>query len=433
MKYAIIGAGASGLAAGMFLKHPFEIFEKNNYPGGLISSFTDQGFTFDLGPHILFSKNQKILHFIIQSLGKNVYQSKRNNKVYFKNKFIKWPFENSLSELDPEDNYYCLINFLNNKFKTKFSKPKDLEQWLLHHFGEGICKSYLFPYNEKIWNVSVSKLSMIWADRIPLPSASDVIKSAIGIKTEGNKHQLYYYYPLRNGYQAIADIWSKKLPIRYNFKVDKIEKTKKRTFLIFSGKQYFESERIISTMPIHELMKIIKNSIPDFVQKAVNSLLVNSVIIVSLGIRGEDFEKYSAVYFPQSDFLVNRISFPKTFSPNNAPSDHYSIQAEITCKQNSHLLDKSDSFIFGHVTDGLINYGIIKNRKSIVCNNIKKVKYGYVVYDNKYEKNVRIIRKWFPEFGIDLLGRFSYFEYINLDGVVERAREVIKVLNKNAK
>ena len=69
---------------------------------------------------------------------------------------VNFPFENDLSSLDPNDNFECIRDFIFNK--KKFKKPKNLEEWLLNLFGKSICEKYLFPYNEKIWNVKVKDL-----------------------------------------------------------------------------------------------------------------------------------------------------------------------------------------------------------------------------------------------------------------------------------
>lgn len=420
-KYAILGAGPSGLVTALFLRKPHLILEKDSHPGGHTSSFIDNGFTFDQGPHIMFSKNTAVLDFMVRSLGKNIHKCRRNNKVYFKGKLIKWPFENNLSEIDHKDNFNCLYNYLVNPYKKRYPHPTNLRQWLLHHFGKGICESYLFPYNEKVWNLKVEDLSMVWADRIPKPPRKDIIKSSLGINTEGYLHQLYYHYPLRGGYQAISASWARKVNIKYDYSVKKITKTDKNTFLVSNGQETQEFKRIISTIPLPEIVKIISNPLPDKVRQAVKNLIINPMIVVSLGIRGADKNLYTAVYFPEKDFLVNRISFPKTFSSYNAPAGKFSIQAEITCKKNSSLLKKSDDFISTHVIEGLLKRGIIASQKSVVYRNVLRVPYAYVVYDRDYEKNVKIVRSWFPSFGIDLVGRFSYFEYVNVDGVVERA------------
>ena len=60
------------------------------------------------------------------------------------------------------------------------------------------------------------------------------------------------------------------------------------------------------------------------------ALQFNPLTVVTLGFRGVDANQFTAVYFPDPDFLVNRISAPCVFSPHNGPPGCYSIQAEIT-------------------------------------------------------------------------------------------------------
>ena len=68
----VIGAGPSGLSYSLFSQKKKLIIEKNSSPGGHAGSFRTNGFTFDYGPHILFSKDKDILDFIIKTLKKNV-------------------------------------------------------------------------------------------------------------------------------------------------------------------------------------------------------------------------------------------------------------------------------------------------------------------------------------------------------------------------
>lgn len=58
-KIVILGAGPTGLGAAYRLHEigykNWNIYEKNHYVGGLSASFRDkQGFTWDIGGHILF-------------------------------------------------------------------------------------------------------------------------------------------------------------------------------------------------------------------------------------------------------------------------------------------------------------------------------------------------------------------------------------------
>jgi len=424
-RYGIIGAGPSGLAISLMLDSPSIIVERGRTSGGFAGSFFDNGYTFDYGPHIMFSKNKKVLDFMVKSLGNNVNTLKRNNKISFKHTLMRYPFENDLSALPLEDNYDCLHGYLFNPYKTKYASPKNLEQWLLKTFGKGICEKYLFPYNRKVWNIPVNQLSMLWAERIPNPPADDIIKSSIGYQTEGYVHQLFYNYPKRGGYKAISTAWEKKTksPIEFEYNVNKIERLPDGKWSMTNGVTPIVVDELISTMPIHELVKILKIPIPKKVLTAVKKLIVNPMYVISLGVKGTDNEKVTATYFPEDDFLVNRISYPATFSPQNAPKGHFSIQAEITCKKNSDSWRMTDRAILAHTINGLAKRGLVDKTK-IAYTNVKRADYAYVVYDQQYEKNVAIIREWFPKQGIHLLGRFSYFEYINVDGVVATAQMI---------
>ncbi|MBA2656996.1 MAG: FAD-dependent oxidoreductase [Tatlockia sp.] len=431
-RLAIIGAGPSGLAVGQFLNEPCEILEAKAHVGGHAASFQSQGFTFDYGPHILFSRDQAILDFIIAILGQNVSRCKRNNKILFKDKLLKYPFENNLSALDLEDNYECIRHFIFNPYQQKYAVPTNMREWFLKTFGEGICTRYLFPYNEKVWNVPVEELSMSMSDRIPNPPAEDILKSALGYNTEGYLHQLYYFYPKKGGYQAISEALKKGLSIRYNFKVNKIQRVNERLRVLDALGNFEEYEQLISTMPVHELLNQLDFIIPEEIAEAAEQLIVNPMFVISFGIKGVDTNQFTAVYFPEPEFLVNRISFPCTFSEENGPKGHWSLQAEITCAKNSPNWLKSNEEILTHVREGLQQRKILPEDEQIIFTKIERVENSYVVYNQGYEEKAQKLREWFATMGIHLLGRFSYFEYINVDMAISRATKLAALFNEDS-
>ncbi|MBA2651678.1 MAG: FAD-dependent oxidoreductase [Tatlockia sp.] len=428
-RLAVIGAGPSGLAAGLFLNEQSEILEAEENVGGHAASFCASGFTFDYGPHILFSRDQQILDFIVASLGENVSRCRRNNKIFFKDKLLKYPFENDLHSLSLEDNYECIRHFLFNPYKEKYPVPQNMKEWFLKTFGGGICSRYLFPYNEKVWNIPVEELSMSMADRIPNPPPEDILKSALGYSTEGYLHQLYYFYPKSGGYQSISEAWKKALSIHYRFKVDKIQWVDGKIRLSNTEGVSRDYEQVISTMPIHDLIAKLEITIPDEIQAAVDQLIVNPMFVISFGIAGVDANQYTAIYFPEPEFLVNRISYPCTFSAANGPKGHWSLQAEITCAKNSLVWQKTDAEILAHTKQGLQQRNILPPDEQIVFEKIDRVERSYVVYNQGYEEHAKKLRAWFGSIGIHLLGRFSYFEYINVDMAIDRAIKVAAAFN----
>jgi hypothetical protein len=63
----------------------------------------------------LFSKNQAVLDFMIDTLRGNVHRSRRNSKVCIAGHFAKYPLENDLAALPADLRNACLIDFLFNK------------------------------------------------------------------------------------------------------------------------------------------------------------------------------------------------------------------------------------------------------------------------------------------------------------------------------
>src|SRR5438132_12838772 len=72
MNVGIIGGGISGLTLQRFLKHPCEVLEAAPVPGGLCRTFWKDGFGYDIGGHILFSKHQHVTDLVNQVLGDNI-------------------------------------------------------------------------------------------------------------------------------------------------------------------------------------------------------------------------------------------------------------------------------------------------------------------------------------------------------------------------
>ena len=57
--------------------------------------------------------------------------------------------------------------------------------------------------------------------------------------------------------------------------------------------------------------------------------------------------------------------------------------------------------------------------------------YAYVVYDENYSKNVKIIKDYLENIGIYTLGRFGEWTYYNMDKCIESAMKLTEIIKNN--
>jgi protoporphyrinogen oxidase len=429
---AILGGGLSGLTLARLLSErggQIIVLEAGPQVGGLCRSRTKNGFTFDTGgSHIIFSKDTEVLTFMRRMIAGNEQRNDRNTKIFYKGRYVKYPFENGLYELPEEDRFFCINSFIKTLIaveKGEVIPPKNFREWISYTFGEGIAQCYMVPYNEKIWKYSTENMSLHWIDgRIPRPPVEDIIKSAIGIKTEGYTHQAVFSYPLDGGIEAIVTaIAEPVLPfIRTGFCVSSIKKTA-NGWLIGNGKETIRADRIICTIPVQHLLPCL-NNVPDDVTEACHALVYTSLICVNIGIRGQ-VPPISWMYIPDKTLgKTNRLSFPSNFSRHTAPEGCSAILAEITHQPGDEVSRLSDSDLTGEVV-AMLEKMKICTPGQVIFSSVDRQPFAYVVYDLDYQKNIRILKEFCRSREIPLVGRFAQFEYLNMDGCIRSVMDFV--------
>lgn len=433
---AILGGGLAGLSlAYNFIRNNLNviILEANNKPGGLLRSINIDGYIFDTGgSHIIFSKEENILNNMIDFLGRrNLVQHIRNTFIYYDGTLIKYPFENGIYALPPYERYIILKDVINTYIKREkgiLNKPRNLYEWFIYVFGRELSKRYLIPYNEKIWKRDLRSISLEWVKgRVPNPPLDDIIKSAVGIPTEGYKHQLNFFYPLKNGIEffihRLAHFIKKhggeiycNMPIgRINYEDGK--------FIVSSNNRDFEVDYVFSTIPLVELISLF-NDIPDGIRDAINGLDYNSLIVVGLGIKGSPrIKNIHWIYFPQKEIIFHRIAFLSNYSPNMAPKGSHSIIAEISYNPlDKYFIRRGNKSIINEVIDQLDELRIL-NKGDIEVYGLWRWKYAYIVYNQYYSRSIKKILEYIRAKGIYVHGRFGLWKYLNMDHIWKESIE----------
>lgn len=426
----ILGGGISGIALAAQLGPDLDILEKSARTGGLCGTIIENGFTFDAaGPHIMFSKNKDVLNLMVSVLGDNVHQNRRENRISFKGKLVKYPFENDLASLPKEDNFECIYNYIVNP-RAGESPVTNLAQWSYVTFGSGISDKYFIPYNEKIWNYDATKIGTEFVERIPKPPMEDVLRSSIGIPTEGYLHQLYYSYPTEGGFEAIVNAFAERVrgEIHTGWPVESVTRDGNRWRVTSASGEERSYGTLVSTLPIHELVKIWVDA-PAELREQVDRLRYNSLINVLIGCDNDPGHDYTALYVPDREIVFHRLSFPKAFGEKCVPPGGSSIMAEITANAGDGIWEMTDDALIARVIDEIEGIGFV-DRDHIVYRRVARFTYGYPVYDLEYRQNVTAMRETVKATGLHLLGRFAQFDYINSDVCVERALALARALQQ---
>jgi len=432
VKTAILGGGLSGLTLARLLREQGEevvVLEAEPEYGGLCRSKTDQGFTFDTGgSHIIFSRDEEVLAFMRRMIAGNEQRNNRTTKIFFKQRFVKYPFENGLSDLPQEDRFFCINGFIKTLIavgKGEIPAPVNFREWIYYTFGNGIAECYMIPYNEKIWKYPTEKMSLHWVDgRIPRPPVEDIIKSAIGIDTEGYTHQAVFSYPLDGGIKALVRAIARPIEpcINTGFRVISITKSGEM-WRISNGDKHIQADQCICTIPVQHLLPCL-DDVPREVKNAADALKYNSLVCVNIGIKGS-VPGISWFYVPDPAVgRTNRISFPSGYSRHGAPDGCSAILAEITHQPGDDITDLTDDELINEVVEMLQCMQIL-HRDQIIYTSVERQPFAYVVYDLDYQKNIAIVKEYCQGIGIPLVGRFAQFEYLNMDGCIRSVMDFI--------
>ncbi len=413
----ILGAGLAGLSAAYHLNGEHVILEKDSRVGGLCKSVDIEGYVFDYAPHILFSRDDYVRTLYEDLLKGNLCRHLRRSYIYLGGAYVKYPFEANLNALPEAIIQECIEGVVNRKT----FEPENFEEWIYTTFGDGIAKHYMVPYNRKIWKYDLSRMNIDWIrGRVPSPSVEEMKKGAAGTLSKDYGPNAEFMYPMRGGIGALADQMSRGLNVSTGSEVVEIRPSRTEVIVKYrkEGKiREAASEKIISSIPLPDLVGILHDP-PEEVVKAAGSLVYNSLVCVNIGVKRPGIIDKHWLYFPEEEFIFNRMSFPMNFSEHTTPGGRSSILVEVTHREAGVDPER----IRDRVVEDLKKTGIITERDEIEVCDTSAFKYAYVIYDLDHRKNVGVIHDYLDGNGIIPVGRFGEWEYFNMDKAILSGR-----------
>ena len=414
----ILGAGPTGLGAAHRLtqlkNQDWLLIEKAATAGGLSRSVVDsQGFTWDMGGHVVFSHYKQFDLFLDSLLQDQWLEHRRESSIWMCNRFIPYPLQNHIWRLPDEKRNLCLEGLRSAVHTKKQSKPKNFDEWLRSSFGDGLYKLFLEPYNSKVWAHPPHLLNTEWmSERVATIDLNKIEKSITyqedDLSWGPNSN---FRFPRKGGTGAIWSALFKSLPIEnfsMNEEVKSIDSKKKRV-TTSKGKTY-SYDFLVSTLPMNELLKRIEDqSKPETGEEWIHS----STHVIGIGLKGEipDFlKKKSWFYFPESNCPFYRVTVFSNYSPSHVPdpAQHWSLLCEVS---ESKIKPVNSRQIIEEVTQGLKNVRFLNADSTVVSRWSTRLEYGYPIPFVGRDLLLKNTQTWLKSKNILSRGRFGGWKY----------------------
>jgi len=422
MKTIIIGAGFSGIAAAHRLKDNYLILEKEARPGGLCRTDIVKGFTFDYTGHFLHLRKPEIQAFILKNSKTKLKKISRKAYIFSHGVYTDYPYQVNNYGLPGDVAAENIKGFLSAKTKGPASK-ENFKKWIYTALGRGVAGNFMVPYNLKLWKYPLEKLTLEWMGRfVPSPSIDEVMQGIMPRGKSGVGYNASFYYPEKGGIESVVrGLYAGVAQgSKLNAQVEKID-TKTRIVYYAGGKK--ESyESLISTMPLPAFVKLTGDK---KLIKAAKALRATSVYCLNIGFKSDEKFNRHWVYVPESKYPFYRIGFPCEVMPANAPAGCVSVFTEVS------FTGTPPKGIDVKIIKGLMDMGIIKDKKDIVVKHPMILKDAYVIYNKEREKVLPILASALEKHGILLAGRWGKWEYSSMEDAImegfEAAEKALKL------
>jgi protoporphyrinogen oxidase len=410
---AILGAGLTGLSAAIELARrgvQYRIFEKLAQPGGHAVTIEDNGFRFDRTGHLLHLKNDALRAEVLEWIGPDHLQIQRRSVIWSNGTYTRYPFQANTFGLPPQVAYDCVQGFLAAHFAKGKPEPTNFEEFCQYHFGEGISRHFMIPYNSRLWGVHPREITSSWCQRfVPLPRLEDVIAGAVGLNDRELGYNSNFIYP-RLGIGELAQSMARRVAtLELERSPLRIELGARR--LLFEHEQV-PFDVLLSSIPLPRLLELI-DEVPEPVRQAASKLRCSHLHYLDVALRRKSGKDFHWAYVPEAKYPFYRVGCYSHFSAALAPPGKSSLYVELADRSPPEL-DR----LLPEVAGGLIEMGVIDSADEIEFARARRIDYAYVIFDHEYFAALDVIHPFLNASRIISSGRYGSWNYSAMEDAI---------------
>jgi protoporphyrinogen oxidase len=334
----ILGAGLAGLSCSYHLGHECCcLLEANAHAFGHIHSRVLDGFTWDEGPHVSFTKQDYVRELFAAGASGEFLEKEVTLTNYWRGHWIEHPAQLHLHAVPEPVRSRCVESFL--AVPVDAPPPQHYGEWLDQAFGKAFADEFARRYTRKYWTVEAEELATEWiGSRVHRPLERDLLAGAGGpIGLRGHYIQ-HFRYPKSGGYQQFAARIAEGARIEYRASVERIDPRARQ--VVTADGRCFPYERLINTLPLPEFLRML-TGLPQAVRQWAGSLRCSRLLLVNVAARQPTPRPNPWLYVYDEDKLSTRINFTELLSPGNAPTGWTGIQVEV------YLRDETTGLLSG--------------------------------------------------------------------------------------
>lgn len=415
-KIAVLGTGISGFGAARRLAgEPVDVvlYEKLAHFGGQTVSFrSPQGFIFDKGPHVSFTKDERMQKILGDAVDGNFRTVQYNLINFWRGIQLPHPVQTAMHGLPVDVIAKAIADFARQPAVPP-EQIKNYDDWLIAAYGRYFAENFPVLYTKKYHTTAPRNLTTDWiGPRMYRPSLEEMLQGALAPISPSVHYISEFRYPTHGGFMSYLEKWAKAATMQLNHEVTRID-TKARMLTFANGHQ--ESyDGLVSSIALPDLIPLIAG-VPDDVMNATAKLACSGCVLVNIGVRREGISNAHISYYYDPDIVFSRTSSPHLMSPNNVPPGCSSVQAEIYfSKKYMPLRGKPEDYVQPTIRD-LKRCGILRDDDEIVFSDVKLCEYANIIFDHDYSKALSTVHGFLDEVAIRHCGRYGDWGYMWTD------------------
>ena len=445
IKVVILGAGLAGLAAGYNLSAAGQavlVLEADSTVGGLAKTIRHHGFRFDLGGHRFFTTNKRIDQFVKDVLNQDFLVVPRKSKIYLFNRYFDYPPRpaNVIFGLNALISLRIIWDYLKERIKQHLNAPDiiTLEDWIVNRFGRTMFDLYFKQYSKKVCGIESGKISREWGEqRIRDLSLWTAVKRAFfkaDAKDIATLADQFIYPPLGIGQisERLRDAIEQQNRVLTKTTVTQInhEDFFIKNVIVKNENQIckLEGREFVSSIPLTNLIKMIRPSAPEDIIRAASRLKFRNVVTVTIMLNRDRVTENTWIYFPEKEIPFGRIHEPVNWSPHAAPKGKTHLVLEYFCSNGDKLWGLSDDQFVSMSLDNLEELDFT-HKNEVIDSCVVRVPNAYPLFELDYRKHYLKVLKYLESFkNLRITGRVGLFKYYNMDHAIESGTHVAQTI-----